>query len=197
MIVKFDHISYIAKRQHKNKIIEKNGVPAFCEKMLTNLTIKKDLMRHPQDTHDLYFYHGEMPVEYILYDEVDRHSNIIVHGNKIYGKYTALDNAKAYLEGIFGKRIIETDGTLMCNMKGIIDKKDYCLILKYTEDADIVPFLDDGGYGVVALIVKNDFQTPTDGICTQREHLKVNNKDLEICFIRSNSTNIIFELIWI
>lgn len=36
---------------------------------------------------------------------------------------------------------------------------------------------------------------PVDGICTSTEELKVNEKKLEICFTKSDSTDVIFEII--
>ena len=53
-----------------------------------------------------------------------------------------------------------------------------------------------GGYGTIALITNEIFTTkPEDGICTEHDVLRVNNRDLDICFTRSDSVNIIFEII--
>lgn len=196
MIIKFDHISFIDERYKKEVILKKLGNPLFFELSLKNLENKKKLMRNPQDNHDLYFFDIGYPVEYIFYDTVAKHGSIELKNNVVYGKYTSLSMAKKYLETIFGDKIIVKNGVIECNMRGILDKQDYLLILEKSEDNNVIPYVDDGGFGVIALLVNNEYsKAPEDGICTRYESLTVNNKDLEICFTRSNSVNIIFEMI--
>ena len=72
MIVKFDHISYIELRENKEILLQEKGTPVFKEELLRNLDIKKSLMRIPQENHDLYFYEGDYPIEYLFYDEVKK-----------------------------------------------------------------------------------------------------------------------------
>lgn len=196
MIIKFDHITFIAERKEKEAILKKLEKPLFSELSLKNLESKKKLMRNPQNDHDLYFFDAGYPTEYIFYDIVEKHGAIELKNNVIYGKYTNYNIAKKYLEGIFGDRITVNNGTIVCNMRGVLDKQDYFLVLEKTGEDNIVPYVDDGGFGVIALLMNNKYsKAPEDGICTKYESLVVNNKELELCFTRTPSVNIIFEMI--
>lgn len=197
MIVKFDHISYIELRENKEILLQEKGTPVFKEELLRNLDIKKSLMRIPQENHDLYFYEGDYPIEYLFYDEVKKQSQIQLIDRTVYGHYSDKESAISFLKGIFGNKVIENAETIMCNMKGILDKRDYILILeKASEEINVC--LDDAGYGGggIALVSNSRFTVkPVDGICTSTEELKVNEKKLEICFTKSDSTDVIFEII--
>lgn len=195
MIIKFDHISFIGSRINKEKILKDKGEALFKEIRLKNLDIKKNLMYVPQIDHDLYFYDGNYPTEYIFYDTVEVNSKIELIDNTVYGKYTNKQGALEFLKGIFGNKVTEKNNILSCNMKGILDKRDYMLVLS-NSDENIDAHLDDEGYGVITLINSARFSNvPIDGICTDTEILEVNGKQLEICFTKSASTNIIFEMI--
>lgn len=195
MIVKFDHISYIEERSQEHNIIKKKGKPVFKEINLRNLSIKSKLMKKNQATHDLYFYESDFPMEYIFYDYVNRKSDIFLKDGKVYGLYSNKKNAIDFLIGIFGEKVQENDDEIICNMKGILDKQDYILILRKTEST-CASFLDDSGYGVLTLVTSSKFsKIPDDGICTETEMLEINGKELDICFTRSESTNVIFEII--
>lgn len=197
MIVKFDHISYVDLRKNKRLILEEKGAPVFREELLYNLDIKKSLMRIPQDNHDLYFYEEGYPTEYLFYDEVKKQSQIQLIDDTIYGHYFDKERAIDFLKGIFGNKVIENEGIITCNMKGILDKRDYILILEKCSEV-IDSRLDDGGYGGggIALVSSSRFAVePVDGLCTSAEELKVNGKNLEICFTKSASTDVIFEII--
>ena len=196
MIIKFDHISYVAERSPVNGILKECGEPVFSEEGLRNPTVKNALMRYPQQDHDLYFFDKDIPVEYILYDKIGEPGDIRVIDDRIHGKYTDIHKAAGFLESLFGKRSVNINGDqIECNMKGVIDRRDYILVLSRSEKDDITPFLDDGGYGIPALIVNKDINDIVNGTCTEREHLEVNGKDLVLCFARSMYTNVIIEMI--
>ncbi len=196
MIIKFDHISYVAERSFADSILKKCGEPMFSETGLRNPTVKNALMRYPQHDHDLYFFDKDIPVEYILYDKIGEPGDIRVIDDRIHGKYTDINKAAAFLESLFGKRNVAVNGDLVeCNMKGVIDRRDYFLVLSKSEKDDITSFLDDGGYGIPALIVNKDINDIVNGNITEREHLEVNGKDLVLCFARSMYTNVIIEMI--
>lgn len=197
MIVKFDHISYICDRRQKQELLADKGIPNFEERNLQNLHIKKALMGKWQSTHDLYFYEGGFPTEYIFYDTVHQKSKVRVDENKIYGQYADKEKALDFLRGIFGKQVQEYGSEIICNMKGVLDKRDYILVLQNT-DGGCQAFLDDSGYGIPALIVSSSFsKQPLDGICTEAERITVNGRNMEICFTKSDATNIILEMITI
>lgn len=197
MIVKFDHISFIGAREEKNEILRDKGMPVFKEEALTNLATKKKLMRWQQTDHDLYFFKGDYPVEYIFYNNVKKqdHEQIRLINNTIYGHYSGKKKAIEFLKGIFGNRVVEEDAIIKCNMKGILDKRDYNLVLEATE-MPIEAYLDNSGYGVAAVIGNSELmKISNDGVCTKPGILKVNGKDLEIRFMSSRYTDIIFEII--
>ncbi len=195
MIIKFDHISFVCSRINKEQILKNKGEPLFKEISLKNLEIKKILMHVPQDDHDLYFYEEDYPTEYIFYDSVNEQSGIKLVDNIVYAKYLNKQRAIEFLIGIFGNKVIEENDKIVCNMKGILDKKDYILVLERTIEP-MATYLDNSGYGIVTLINNSQFsKIPIDGICTESEVLKVNGKELEICFTKADSTNIIFEMI--
>lgn len=195
MIVKFDHISFVESRKEKDKILRDKGVPLFVEQSLKNLSIKNELMQVVQSNHDLYFYGDDYPTEYIFYDEVERHGNIKLEEEVLYGHYSNKKLALEFLKGIFGSKVAEDVEAIRCNMKGILDKRDYMLILEKSDNSTEA-YIDNGGYGVAALISNTLFsKKPADGICTPTEVLNVNGKNLEICFTKSDSTDIIFEII--
>ena len=193
MIIKFDHITYIAGRSDKDEILKGLGEPEFSEEKLPNLEIKKGLMRRALPDHDLYFYGKSYPTEYIFYDETGDESGIELVGETVYGSYSDIDGAVAFLEGIFGRKVSCEDGIITCSMKGVLDKRDYPLVLKKADDTEA--FADDRGYGVAAIIVNSDIASPAGCICTDHETLTVNGKELDICFLKSESTDIIFELV--
>lgn len=195
MIVKFDHISFIAERGCKDSLLSGSGEPVFEEINLKNISIKEDLMRRPQPDHDLYFYDDDIPVEYIFYDEVVEQGKIKIQDGKIYGLCNDLIIAGEYLKSLFGEKSVCTrENEIICSMKGILDKKEYILVLESSSE-DVFPYLDDGGYGVIALIVNKDYDASVDWIITDQERVTVNSRDLDIRFMRSASTNVIFELI--
>lgn len=199
MIVKFDHISYVSEKDETQSVLKEQGTPRFCETDLENIEIKKDLMSCPQDSHDLYFYDNDYPIEYIFYDRVGKQTGIRFDGNIVYGSYYDFDGSKDFLEELFRGRVSVNGDKIVCNMKGVLDKKDYLLVLEPSKNDKPLPCVDDSGYGIPALIVSGDYRhlnKPDSGcICTEWNRLSVNGKELNICFIRSNCTNVIFEMI--
>lgn len=195
MILKFDHISYIEARKKKNMILLENEKPNFVELGLKNIKNKFSLMQGSCLDHDLYFYGGGYPTEFIFYDVVGADTDIVKKNDVIYGRYNDKENAIDFLKGIFGNNVSDDDGVIKCNMRGVLDKKDYMLFLTKS-DKMFETYLNSAGYGVAAVIVNSTFtRKPKDGICTEAECLSINNKDMEICFTKSMSTNIIFEII--
>ena len=70
MIIKFDHISYVAAKSEIGNILKDKGEPKFKEIGLKNIDVKYPLMKNPQPDHDLYFYDCDIPTEYIFYNQV-------------------------------------------------------------------------------------------------------------------------------
>ncbi len=195
MVIKFDHISYVLDKRKKQDVLNSLGEPVFSEIDLENISIKKQLMHSFFDSHDLYFFEGDYPTEYIFYDEVNGVSTIQKEDNVIYGSYSDIEQAKAFLTALFGKKVSEDGELLKCNMKGVLDSRDYPLVLEYSDNL-AEPYLDDEGYGIVTVLVNSEPKSFPDGcIYTQKEALVVNGKQLEICFAKSLYTNIIFEII--
>lgn len=195
MILKFDHLSYICERNKKKVVIQNEGEPTICEIDLPNLNIKKKLMKNPQDNHDLLYYEKDYPIEYIFYDTIAGDTNVRFCDDIVYGVYYDLQLAYEFLQGIFGRKVEVDNNKLVCNMRGVLDKKDYLLVLEYSSEK-FESYLDDGGYGVITLISNSKINaTPIEGICTEIEGTVVNGKKIDVCFLKPNSLNIIFEVI--
>lgn len=197
MIVKFDHISYVASREQKKALTASRKGLVFQENNLENLGIKAALMQYPQKGHDLYFYDEAIPTEYIFYDRVGKETSVFIRDGVVHGSYFNKEGAVNFLTGIFGRKVEILDEMIRCNMKGILDKKDYWLELR-PGNSKTLPFLDEEGYGAIAVITNTPFHTvPHDGECTARGTLCVNNKLLDICFTRSESMDVIFEIVMV
>lgn len=195
MIMKFDHISYVAPRERKEELTASRKGLVFCENNLDNLAIKAALMQYPQKGHDLYFYDETIPTEYIFYDHVGKETSLFIRDGIVYGSYFDKKGAVDFLTGIFGRKMEILDDVIRCNMKGVLDKKDYWLELRPGNSKN-PPFLDGGGYGTIAVITNVPFHVvPYDGECTAHGMLCVNNRLLDICFTRSDSVDVIFEMV--
>lgn len=195
MIVKFDHITYVANRSDKTEVLPSDREAAFVEAGLRNMDIKQELMLNKQADHDLYYYDYEIPVEYIFYDETTDASGIERDGNVFRAHYSDFDKAVSFLTGIFGKKVSVSGEEIHCNMKGILDKTDIMLILAKGE-GDMKTYLDATGYGVATLINNGKFnKVPEDGFCTEHEVITVHNRELDICFTGAGCVDIIFEII--
>ncbi len=130
VIIKFDHISYVAPRKCKEEILDQKEGLIFQEHNLTNLEIKFELMQFPQKSHDLYFYDEFIPTEYIFYDDVGDETTVCIEDGVVYGYYFDKEKAVDFLMGIFGRKVEILNDAIKCNMKGVLDKKDYWLELK-------------------------------------------------------------------
>lgn len=201
MIMKFDHISVIEERRNRESLLEAYGIENlfFKEIELKNLNIKKCFMQNWQENHDLYFFtkKGELPTELIFYDTVEGKTDIVVKENVIYGEYRNKDKAFSFLQKIFGEgyKIFQEGKKLVCNLRGVLDKQDVWLVLTPVEVSKKT-YLDESGYGAIALLTSSLYHgNPEVAEYTEYETLRVNNKNLNICFVRSDEINIIFELI--
>ena len=194
MVFKFDHISYITSRSNKQAILCNKGEPLFKEINLKNIENKLSMMQQKQVDHDLYFFEEELPTEYIFYDSVFGDSKITVRNGCIYGYYSDMEETVKYLETFFPGKIIIHNDVIKCNMRGVIDKCDYYLILVYEPTIRMQKnFLDKKGYGVPAIIY--DGNTSNVDYCTEERELIVNGKKMYIRFASSQYTNIVIELI--
>lgn len=197
MIIKFDHITYVASREQRETLTASRKGLMFQENDLANLDIKAALMQYPQEGHDLYFYDDVIPTEYIFYDRVGKETSVSIRDGIVHGSYFDKEGAIDFLTGIFGRKVESLDEVIRCNMKGILDRKDYWLELR-PGDCKLSPFLDGKGYGTIAVITNVPFHiVPYDGECTAHDTLCVNNKLLDICFTRSDSVDVIFEIIMV
>lgn len=195
MIIKFDHISFIASRKDREKLTKNLGEPTFVERNLPNIGIKCKLMRSEMKDHDLYFYDGGYPTEYIFYDSTFEESRIQLIDDVVYGHYSDLKRAQSFLVDIFGSKVFVENEKICCNMGGVLDRRDYWLVLCPEEHLQ-KGYLDSAGYGVVTIVMNNAYEkVPEDGVCTEYEKLTVNGRELEIKFAQSDSTDMIFEIL--
>lgn len=191
MILKFDHISYVTDRKKKAQILKNLKQPLFKEINLRNMNNKALLMELPQENHDLYYFDDDIPIEYIFYDNVKGKSGVSIENGTIVGHYNNLEKAYGLMNGLFPGKVSYDNSVIMCNLSGVLDKKDFFLKLLYEPRLfkDRVT-LDTEGYGEIALIHKG-IRANT----SSEEKLIVNGKELHISFVYSESVDIIFELI--
>lgn len=205
MIMKLDHISYIASRSEADVIHRRftNHTLLFQEINKKNPVIKCCLMHEEQMYHDLFYYIESIPVEIILYDKVYAGSQICVEMEQktIYAKTSNLSMCLKFLRMVGFQEIISNDLCVKCNLRGAFDKKDYWLVLEQTPDLEPV-YLDNRGYGCITLLVDNITRLrdtmcvdESKGIFTESETVVVNSRRLEVSFLRLDILNIIFELI--
>lgn len=191
MILKFDHISYVTDRRKKVQTLKNFGEPLFKEVNLKNIQNKFALMEFKQENHDLYFFDGEIPTEYIFYDKVKGQSGVSVESGIIMGHYSNLEEAYNFMNELIPGKVFCDNGILKCNLRGIIDKKDYFLHLVYNPHFFKEKLsLDTEGYGEIALMYRGSNRNAS---C--EESLIVNGKELHISFAYTKSIDIIFELI--
>lgn len=196
MIIKFDHISYIQSRVARQETPERHGEPSFKEEGLENPAIKKALMESWQKDHDLYYYVGSLPVEHIFYDKVHAGESLVRDGDAFHGKYSSKSKAAAFLQSLFPNGVSCQGDDILCNMKGVLDKRDFYLILHQQKGHIGRPSLDTRGYGVPAVVAKGWAGCPVEGaVVTSYEAVRVNGVDMEICFAASDAVNVIFEVI--
>lgn len=205
MIIKFDHITYVLDRKDKGELKrwKKNGwAIRFAEEQLKNLSTKKTLMYHKTDTHDLYFmekpYH--MNTELIFYDRVNEENGIFIQNQIIYATCTDLKIVEEAVRKV-GIRNIEkvSDQEIICNLKGIFDKKDYFVVFRREEILGEV-VLDNMGYGCVTLLVDSINKligkfSEDEIFYSKNETLTVDSRVLNVAFLKIKGCNLIFEFI--
>ncbi len=198
MIYKFDHITLVASRNRREEVLFQGINSKFKELNLPNANNKAKLMQDKQLSHDLYFYEDEKlywTTEIILYDRVGKNTGIKIENNCVWGSYSDLHSAYDFLAIIFGKAKVTIDKDIItCNLKGVLDRKDYILKLLPNDDCDV--YLDSAGYGVITLFTNTiKIKSRSDILLTEYESVGVNGKLLQICFAKSKYVNIIFEFI--
>ncbi len=201
-IIKFDHISYIAASENKEKILKKftGRKLKFSELGIANLESKNLLMcRKDQKVHDMLFFEGEgINIEVILYDKISRRSQVQLGVDTIYAECTNIGKiATCFNEiGITDGR--RTKKGIIFNLKGWLDKKD--IYLEINEQAKSMDtYLDYEGYGCVTLLVDSlsglNVISDAENLVTQAESINVNQRSLDVCFWKNTGLNIIFEFI--
>ncbi len=197
MIIKLDHITFVSQRSQKESILNSaGGKLAFSEENLRNLNIKRGWMKRNQDTHDLFYYEDNWPTEYVFYDEVEARESCELSSDVLHGSYNDKDEAALFLKALFGDKKVHEDGDeIVCNMRGILDKRDYLLILRKKEKPEPI-YLDMQGYGCICLMSNTSGFDQIRGCnCTESEDLRVNGRNLDICFLTHKSVDMIFEII--
>ncbi len=205
MIMKFDHVSYIAQQRDIDKILKQFNQSShlyFKEIEKVNSKQKWNLMLCRQEKCDMYFYEGQLPVEIISYETVfeGTHLSVDMEHRIIYAKSNDISVCANILKCI-GTTLFEDNGLLKCNLRGIFDKEDFWLVVSLTEEMKTV-YLDDKGFGCITFlvdrmeVVRNALRNVEGIDCiTESEVLIVNNRKLEVCFLRLSALNVIFEFI--
>lgn len=170
----------------------------FFEEDLKNIPTKKKLMKFPEETHDIYFFRKENNIntEVIFYNRVNVSGQIKIQDNIIYAGSNNLEETEQVIKKIGGTG--EMSGNIFRGgVKGILDKKDYIIIFEKKRNTEA--WLDNRGYGCITLLVdsieKVGARFKEDFYYSEKEKLKVNSRFLNIAFVKSKSTDLIFELI--
>ena len=202
MIIRFDHVTYVEDRSRKEDLLIRKKINGwkiyFFEEALKNIPTKKKLMKFPDETHDIYFMKKENNIntEVIFYNRVNVFDQIKVQDNIIYAGSNNLEETEQVIKKLGGKGERSGD-TFRGNLKGILDKKDYIIIFQKKKNTEA--WLDNQGYGCITLLVdsieKVGARFKTDFFYSVEEELKVNSQFLNIAFVKSKSTDLIFELI--
>lgn len=194
MIIRFDHITYVANRREKKNFKYEENEFLFVEKNLKNANNKKPLMKYDQETHDLYFYNKElMPIEYIFYDETYRkNTNIKIDGCDIYACYSNKDLAINFLEKTFKKVETNSNNEIVCCVSGLLDKTKYYLHL--LPEKDLEAYLDQEGFGVPTLMC-NSIPKDVEEYLSDINEININGKIFDVCFLKCDYINVIFELL--
>lgn len=206
MIMKFDHVSYIAQRQDIDKVLGRFGQGFklyFKETDKENLCQKQNLMHDKQEKHDLYFYNGRLPIEIIAYEMTYEGEQLDVNIEEriFYAKSNDMPTCVNILRCLGINEVIEEGSGLKCNLRGALDRED--LWLNIVLEKNIKPaYLDDMGFGCITFWVDSMEKVQkglrnVDGVdtLTSPEVIVVNSRKLEVSFLRLKCLNIIFELI--
>lgn len=204
MIIKFDHISYVESRENKKNYLQylkdKGYQYKFKEENMVNFSSKKKLMQLDQETHDIYYFEPkmEMPVEFIFYPYAGKSSKVEKKGNIIY---VSGRKGVIIMESLrkIGFRFLQWDSInniIRCNIKGILDRQDYWLIINLKKERHKV-FLDDKGYGCITFLVnsfKNLYTCAELGdYLSEPAEVCINKQRLDIIFYKNSNIDIFFE----
>lgn len=202
-IIKFDHITYVAARDHKDDVflrLKGGHELEWYEEERENISGKSRFFQETHKTHDLYFWKPikeELPIEAVFYDSTTSENKepITMSGRTLYGRYSDATASAEALEIIGAKGIVHNDNKISCTLKGVLDKEDVSLVLSEGRNEQQV-YLDANGLGCITLIV-NEIEPRADQILsvTPPENFSVNGRMLQISFAECSAINCIFELI--
>lgn len=201
MIVKLDHITYVASRKQidENKINYKSI--KFQEKHLRNPKGKQVLMYNKCIDSDLIYIEDSMPVEMVLYDEVIEKTDIHVRDNTIYCycRVGSFDEIDSLFQAIGFRFFEQKNKESIYKINGVFDKRE--LFLNIREKYDIKqPFLDREGWDCPCFLVDSVEKlfkkiSGEKCICTLIDKLVINNRELEIGFLKNDNMSLILEFI--
>lgn len=201
-IIKFDHISYVAENKDKENILKSfaGRKLKFSETGVENQNSKKLLMRRKdQKYHNLYFFEGGgMDIEVILYDNIGGKSKVELKTDAICAKCVDLERIANCFRKIGMPEGEWREQTLVYNFKGLLGKQDIYLEIREQDKSQEI-YLDDEGYGCVALLVDSlsglEKISDSQNMITEVERMRINQRLLDICFWKNTELNIIFEFI--
>lgn len=206
MIIKFDHITYVASLEKKRKVLSKfnDDNLLFKEINKKNMKEKYCLMNMQQEYFDMYYFDEVMPVEVLFYNEVFTGNVIFMEPDKrtVHARSTDLEICRNILKCIgFKEETICKQNNLKFNIKGIFDKSDYWICIEKASSVS-TSHLDDQGYGCIAFLVDNLENLRNEignrqeiDVLTEPEDIIINGRCLKIFFVLFKVLNVIFEFI--
>jgi hypothetical protein len=205
MILKFDHISYSCTYFEEDKVLnsfsEYNVI--FSQKQLFNIGGKSHFFKNAQNLHNITLLNAEcrIPIEITAYSkciggdaclEVDRNENII----KLMT--SDINETIKLFENLGFKIERNSYNGVFAMIKPFLDK--YKISINILENQKKLAWnLDKAGYSSLAFIVDNikkerERLKQLGYFTTNIERIKVNNRDLQVFFVKGNVGEI-FEII--
>ncbi len=193
MIIKFDHISYSCQTGEEPVGLLEGFTQEFSETKLPNITAKNSFLKNKAATHNISLYRceGKYPIEITAYPECDGENRKYDVSDDLIVVYSPdVETTVAFYEAI-GFKVTE-DKCL--ELLPFMEQKKVVLQVKEADTDEV--FLDKGGFGSLAFVVdriekhrtqleKKAFQV------TDVEMLKVNGKELKICFVTDGIGDIV------
>lgn len=205
MIIKFDHLTYVDVRDNFHLDDNYSADILFKEMELINPHGKKKFMTYPHHDSTVIYVQKQRPIEYVLYDSVAGKSPLIVEGNIISSKVkkeTVGIVSDFFTECIRAKMLHQSKEAQIYNLRGVFDNYDTLLRLEIVEDVseNYRVWLDWSGWQCPCMMVDNIESIITvmkkcTGIDYSLDVLKVNGRNLKICFIQIDGLEVILELI--
>lgn len=198
MIVGIDHIAFssLDVTMEVDNFVKRNFKFLFQEN-LPNLSIKKDFLSNYIASHTLALLEnneGGYNIEILNHGQIGKSEGYIelIESNVILVKTDSIQESKIFWENLGFKFLNDTEAVFT---PPFFNEKIFKIELKL--DTNIVKRkLDDAGFNCIGLIstsIERDIKKLNQQNCyiSAVENLKVNNKNMRICFVQRDKNEIV------